>query len=128
MDDRNQDRERGDFQQNRHRGGGHRPRHRGGEHRHGGGGGGRSQRPLLTSAISAACLTLIALLLIEGDLTKSRDVFLLNYCVVLFGLSAIISYIAQRVRSAWVEKLSDYAFLVGTTFIIMIGVFRLNLF
>lgn len=94
--------------------------------RHGGGGGhqgggqnrGRVQRPLLTSAINAAGLSLVALFL-----TKENPAFsgLLSLAVVLFGFSALISYAAQRLRPKFIELVSDALFIGGVCVFIYIG-------
>lgn len=97
-------------------------------HRHGGGHGGgqnrgRSQRPLLTSAINAGGLTLVALVLAVISLKEQMAVVqYLGWAVSLFGLSAIVSYVAQRVKPSFVEKISDYMFLAGVVLMIYVAI------
>lgn len=45
----------------------------------------------------------------------------LSSATVAFGLSALISYAAQRVGKMWVEVLSDICFILGTISFIWIA-------
>lgn len=121
-ENRNQDRD--------HRGGGYNRnrgnrfnRHSGGGHNQHGGRGGRSQRPLLTSAINAAGMSLVALVfLFQNFKEQFHNVQLLGWTVLLFGLSSVISYVAQRVRPTFVEKLSDLCFLAGVVVLVCVAI------
>lgn len=93
-------------------------------HREGGGNhshqGRRPQRPLLTSSINGAGLALIALLVSD----KIADPVLtqrLGYAVAVFAASALISYIAQRVKPLIVEIVSDLLFLIGAVIFLYAG-------
>src|SRR5690606_23580483 len=118
-DNRNQNRNFG----NRNRSGrGPGPRH---HHRGGSGGRSRSQRPLLTSAINACGLTLVALMLV--DQVAQPQVFgALAVAVLLYSLSALVSYVAQRISVAFVELASDLLFIVGTMMIIFVALTKLG--
>jgi len=111
-------------------GGGGMNRPRGGNRfRHGGGGGGggrhgqphqgrgRSQRPLLTSSINGAGLSLVALM----ATTNPQAHNLLAIAVISFGVSSLVSYFAQRLRPPIFEKISDLFFIVGAALIIMVA-------
>ncbi len=99
---------------NRHGGGGD----RGG---HGGGGRGRPQRPLLTSSINGCGLALISVF-VSRQIPDLADLSrLLAFAVVAFGLSAIVSYIAQRVRPLIIEIISDFFFLAGAVMVVYAG-------
>lgn len=100
---------------------------RGGRHHRPGGpnrAGGRhkQRRPLLTSAINAAGLSLVALLAINPeDLIEVSLYNLLAMCVTVFSISSFVSYFAQRMKQNWVEKISDVFFLIGALLFIWIG-------
>src|SRR5947209_3671643 len=98
---------------NRNRGGGGGGNRFRGGHNRGGGpmhhGRGRIQRPLLTSSINGAGLSLVALVLVK----KSENPQLhqaLSLAVVAFALSAFVSYFAQRLRHPIPEWISDGLF------------------
>lgn len=97
------------------------PRHRGGQG--GRSGGGRNQRPLLTSAINAGGLSLVALAVanmsVDGVFVVVQP--WLAAATILFCLSAIVSYVAQRVSKKVVERVSDILFLAGTLVVIAIA-------
>lgn len=102
----------------------------GGGHRHGQqnqlhGRGGRNQRPLLTSSINGAGFSLVALAIVFANKTDvaSAAVLLeiLGSAVIAFGVSALISYVAQRIRPRWVEMLSDLFFIAGACLVIYVG-------
>jgi len=122
-DNRNQERDnrdRGGYN-NRPRGGNRfNNRHSGGGHH--GGRGGRSQRPLLTSSINAAGMSLVALAFLLSTKEHFHNVQLLGWAVVLFGLSAFVYYIAQRVKPSFVEKLSDLCFLGGVVVVVWVAI------
>lgn len=113
MDDNREQRQHYGHNRNRHRG-----RHDGG--RHHGQGRGRAQRPLLTSATNAAGLALVAMVLMNKD-ANPRMAELLGLTVILFGTSAFVSYIAQRLKPAWIEKISDLLFIVGLAIFVWMG-------
>ena len=114
--DRNERNDRGFQRRNRF--------HRGG---HGGGGGDRHgghrqrmQRPLLTSAINGAGLSLVALAAAFQYRADFPDaVRFLGWAVLAFTLSSVISYFAQRLRPRFVELVSDLFFLAGAVLIIL---------
>jgi hypothetical protein len=81
---------------------------------------GRTQRPLLTSAINGAGLCLVALVVL-GRAEHSQLNQLLGAAVTAFGISAFVSYIAQRIKFSWVEKISDLFFIIGTVVVIWVG-------
>ncbi len=85
------------------------------------GGRGRPQRPLLTSSINGAGLSLVALVLMMRDAADPLVSERLALAVVAFGLSALISYVAQRVKPLIVELISDLFFLVGGALIVYVG-------
>ncbi len=101
-------------------------------HRHGGGGGGghggggrggRSQRPLLTSSINAAGLSFVALvLMLQGMREQTDQICLIGWSVVCFGISALVSYVSQRVQASFVEKISDYLFIIGVVLMIWVAI------
>jgi|GEM_PF-4653886 len=99
----------------------HNNRNRGGGYRHGRGGrSGRPQRPLLSSAINGGGLCLVALVVMGQSMLTMKSY--LGYAVICFGLSAIVSYFAQRnSNKKWIEKLSDLFFLVGVILVIVVG-------
>lgn len=108
-DNRNQyNRNRNRFRPGGGQGGGH-------QHR------GRIQRPLLTSAINAAGLALVALILAKKSTELSGFVSALSLTVGLFGLSALVSYVAQRMRPKIIEWISDAFFIGGLLFLVYIG-------
>lgn len=72
----------------------------------------RPQRPLLTSAINAAGLSLVAFMLVDS-VQKPEIHRLLAYAVLFFSCSSFVSYFAQRTWKRWVEKISDVFFLGG---------------
>jgi hypothetical protein len=83
----------------------------------------RGQRPLLTSSINAAGLCLVALAFMAQGMKERVDLIqFMGWAVTLFGLSAFVSYIAQRVRPSFVEKISDYLFLVGILLVIWVAI------
>ena len=96
------------------------PRHRGGQ---GGRSGGRNQRPLLTSAINAGGLSLVALVVasmsVDGVFAAAQP--WLAAATIVFCLSAIVSYVAQRVSKKVVERISDILFLAGTLVLIAVA-------
>jgi hypothetical protein len=107
---------------NRNRGG--RDRHNRGFNRgsQGRGAGSRVQRPLLTSAINAAGLCLVALAVLYKGSTVNMEVLYLGLSTVAFVLSALVSYFAQRISSMkWIERLSDIFFFVGSLGIIWVA-------
>lgn len=77
------------------------------------GGRGRSsqKRPLLTTATNAAGLGLVAIFSLAGADAMMAQI--LGIAVGCFCLSALISYVAQRVKAGLVEKVSDLFFLIG---------------
>jgi hypothetical protein len=90
-----------------------RPRHRnrGSGSRGGDSSRGNRQRPLLSTATQAAGFSFLGLVL-----TTSQDAVFKAYIMVAlsaFVLSALISYVAQRVSKPWAEKLSDVFFVAG---------------
>ena len=87
---------------------------------HGGGNRPRQQRPLLTSSINGAGLALIALAVL-GKTADPSVYQRLALAVVCFAASALISYIAQRVKPLIVELVSDLFFLVGAGIILYVG-------
>ncbi len=92
-------------------------------HREGGGSnhsGRRPQRPLLTSSINGAGLALIALFVLDrvADPVLSLR---LGYAVAAFSASALVSYIAQRVKPLIVELVSDGLFLIGALVFLYVG-------
>ena len=113
---------------------------RGGRFRHGGGGGGggrphhsggfagrgRSQRPLLTSSINGAGLSLVALFIAlsanANPALHSEYAHLLAIATACFGLSSIVSYLAQRLKPAFIEWISDAFFLVAAGIITYIAI------
>ena len=119
MDNRNDRNDRNDrnggnrYNRDHHRG----PRY---GRRDGGGfqhGRGKIQRPLLTSSINGAGLSLIAVVLLMDKGMDSARLWL-SGAVISFGVSAIISYVAQRRHGGWVEKVSDLFFLTGAVILI----------
>lgn len=83
---------------------------------------GRPQRPLLTSSINAAGLSLVALtVLAPMKDTQMASIKYLGWAVVFFGISSFVSYIAQRVKPAFVEKLSDILFLAGVVLLVWVA-------
>ncbi|MDB5037182.1 MAG: hypothetical protein JWQ35_710 [Bacteriovoracaceae bacterium] len=87
---------------------------------HGGGfqGRGRLQRPLLTSSINGAGLTLIALVAVKTHPDTSYLASYLSLAVIAFGMSALVSYVAQRIKPKIIEIISDVFFLAGAIIII----------
>ncbi|TVQ80724.1 MAG: hypothetical protein EA369_01860 [Bradymonadales bacterium] len=85
--------------------------------------GGRGQRPLLTSAINGGGLSLIALVFASTSVMERLQVVQswLALATILFCLSALVSYVAQRVSPKWVERMSDVFFLVGTIVLISVA-------
>jgi len=98
------------------RGGG--GRYRGG---HGGGGRGRGQRPLLTSATNGALLGLVALMLMSVSQMNAQVQGLVGVMIIGFVISAIVSYVAQRVSMKWVEKVSDAFFLISLVLVLVVA-------
>lgn len=86
-------------------------------------GGGSRQRPLLTSAITGAGLCLVALCVAVGNPDELKNArMLLGASVIVFSLSALVSYFAQRMaKIKVVEKISDVFFLTGAVLIIILG-------
>lgn len=120
MQDMNDDkRHQGSHQNRRHRGSSPHRRHR----PHGSQSGGSRQRPLLTSAITAAGLSLVALCVsvpFESDFQGAQ--LLLAGCLIAFTLSAFVSYFAQRFSDVKVvEKVSDVFFLTGAVLFVILG-------
>lgn len=122
----NQDRGRGDRDRghDRNHDRGHdrnRFRHGGGNRHHGQQGrGGRPQRPLLTSSLNGAGLTLVALVLIDKMQQPIAHMYL-SYAVIAFVVSAMVSYFAQRMRPVFIEKISDLFFFVGAGMILWVA-------
>lgn len=81
---------------------------------------GRPQRPLLTSALNGMGFCLIALTLMNKE-THAQAYGILGVSLVLFGLSALVSYVAQRSRPFWIERISDLLFLAGLILVIWVG-------
>jgi hypothetical protein len=75
----------------------------------------------LTSAINAAGLALVALILAKKSTELSGFVSALSLTVGLFGLSALVSYVAQRMRPKIIEWISDAFFIGGLLFLVYIG-------
>jgi len=129
MDDQRNNNDR-DFRDNRDRGdrdrhyGGNRNRHNNRSMRHNNHHQGRprSQRPLLTSAINAGGLSLIGMILSVGNTNPvvANVSHYLGWATILFCLSSLISYFAQRLRPAFVEKLSDVLFLAGLLIVVAV--------
>ncbi|MBN8555092.1 MAG: hypothetical protein J0L93_06590 [Deltaproteobacteria bacterium] len=109
----NQNRDRNRDGGRRFRQGGGRPMHHG--HR------GRTQRPLLTSALNGAVLSLVALVVL-GRQEHTQSYQLLGAAIASFGISAFVSYAAQRTKSEWIEKVSDLFFFIGLGIIVWVGV------
>jgi hypothetical protein len=100
---------------NRHSRHGGQNNHSGGRH--------RAQRPLLTSAINAAGLSLVALVFASLHMMDRPSVVQsLGLAVVLFGLSSFVSYFAQRLKPAIIEKISDVLFLIGVLVILWVSI------
>jgi len=102
---------------------GQRRRHRNNRPTGGSHGSGNRQRPLLTSAITAAGLSLVGLC-VSHTLPEAfggiRPV--LGVSLITFALSAVISYFAQRLAHIKaVEKVSDVFFLTGCFLFILMG-------
>lgn len=108
--------------QNRHHNRNNQRRNRGGGNRGGGGRRDRKQRPLLTSATNACGLTLIALISMVAT-NKGLEILeiYLGVAVLAFGIAVLASYIAQRVKPNWVEKISDLFFIIGLILIVYVG-------
>lgn len=106
-------------EENRNYGNQNRSRHSGGNagrrnYRGGRGGNFRGkghQRPLLTSATVAAGASLIAMCFLVA--TNPWATQLLALATLSFSLSSFVSYVAQRVKHGFVEKLSDLFFILG---------------
>lgn len=45
---------------------------------------------------------------------------MLGWAVILFCLSALVSYVAQRVKAQFVEKISDLMFIGGVLVVIWV--------
>jgi len=105
----------GNRNRNRYPRGGGRSGHQGGRGRH--------QRPLLTSAINAAGLSLVALVVVAmaAETGPAMVQSWLATAAIVYSLSAIVSYIAQRVSIKFVEKISDVFFLAGTIILIVVA-------
>jgi hypothetical protein len=112
-----EDQQRNNANRNRNR----YPRHRSGGQ--GGRSGGRNQRPLLTSAINAGGLSLVALVYasVSVDAVFATVQPWLAGATILYCLSAIVSYVAQRVNKKLIERVSDILFLAGTLSLIAIA-------
>ena len=82
---------------------------------------GRVQRPLLTSAINGAGLVLVALVLVKKTPELSIWSSTLGLSAAAFGLSSLVSYIAQRLRPRIVELVSDLLFLVGAGLVVYVA-------
>ena len=118
MDNRNY-RDRG----NRDRSRGH---HNRGARRSGGGDNrGRGQRPLLTSATTAAGLCLVAMM-IANPATMLELQNSLGGATMAFTASAGVSYFAQRSRKKWVEKTSDLFFMIGLLLIFYVSLLKMG--
>lgn len=121
MDDQNRDRGTNDrnYGRNRHHNNNNNRFHRPGGGGHHGGPRGRAQRPLLTSSINAAGMSLVALVLLyQGSRDQVALIQYMGWAVTLFGLSSLVSYIAQRLRPNFIEKISDYLFIGGVILVI----------
>lgn len=115
---------------NRNEGRNHNNRNRGNRFRHGSHGGhgggnhqsrGRVQRPLLTSALNGAGLSFIALVFLQKVPELSMHNSCMGLSVGLFGGSAFVSYIAQRMRPKFIEWVSDLLFLSGLFVLTYLG-------
>ena len=88
---------------------------------------GRTQRPLLTSALNGAVLSLVALVVL-GKQEHAQSYQLLGAAIASFGISAFVSYIAQRAKADWIEKISDLFFLIALGIVVWVGVHLSGIF